>query len=118
MDAVAYPWRLALGYSSEFNLNTAILSLFVYAHECVPVYILLCVSASDSWTDGTALDYQNWKNGMPSQRIGQNCISMSLDGKQHQNVLKHSQHTISLTVCILRRGVVNRSLQGSARLRV
>lgn len=48
-----------------------------------------CVSVSYSWSDGTALDYENWENGTPSRQPGRNCISMSLTGKQHQNVLEH-----------------------------
>ncbi|KAF4083409.1 hypothetical protein AMELA_G00140980 [Ameiurus melas] len=33
-----------------------------------------------SWTDGTALDYENWKSGMPLRQPGQKCVSMSLTG--------------------------------------
>ncbi|XP_007237401.3 secretory phospholipase A2 receptor [Astyanax mexicanus] len=30
-----------------------------------------------SWTDGTAIDYENWKHGRPFKGGGKNCISMS-----------------------------------------
>ncbi|XP_066503060.1 secretory phospholipase A2 receptor [Hoplias malabaricus] len=30
-----------------------------------------------SWTDGTALDYENWRNGRPLRGAGKDCITMS-----------------------------------------
>lgn len=35
-----------------------------------------------SWTDGSALDYENWENGQFSRKPGQNCIQMSAQSGQ------------------------------------
>ncbi|XP_053539216.1 secretory phospholipase A2 receptor isoform X3 [Ictalurus punctatus] len=53
------------------------------AHSTAEWWIgLTADSAHDGfrWTDGTALDYENWKSGMPLRQPGQKCVSMSLTG--------------------------------------
>ncbi len=79
---------------------------------------VLYVFALCSWTDGSALDYENWENGRFYRKPGQNCIQMSSkSGKQYMYTqsLKHTQvalsgvliHCLSIMLC---RSVVSRKL--------
>ncbi|RXN22317.1 secretory phospholipase A2 receptor-like protein [Labeo rohita] len=45
-----------------------------------------------SWTDGSALDYENWENGRFSQKPGQNCIQMSSQSGQWSTGSCKEQH--------------------------
>lgn len=84
--------------------------------SCWDLVCFMCVSCS--WTDGSALDYENWENGRFSRKPGQNCIQMSSQsGKQYMRTqyFKHTQvplssilkHSLSMMLC---RSVVGRKL--------
>ncbi|XP_053369707.1 secretory phospholipase A2 receptor [Clarias gariepinus] len=94
LSSQAYPWEMVL-FTCKM-LGADLLSLhskeeqaFIHdrmmkaAHGATEWWIGLSTSSVPegfSWTDGTALDYENWKNGRPSSQPGRNCVSMSLTG--------------------------------------
>uniref|UniRef100_A0A8C1KZ48 Phospholipase A2 receptor 1 n=1 Tax=Cyprinus carpio TaxID=7962 RepID=A0A8C1KZ48_CYPCA len=56
-------WALDMGSRGAFSVKQA---------SCWGLYVFdLC-----SWTDGSALDYENWENGRFYRKPGQNCIQI------------------------------------------
>uniref|UniRef100_A0A8C2KGZ8 Phospholipase A2 receptor 1 n=1 Tax=Cyprinus carpio TaxID=7962 RepID=A0A8C2KGZ8_CYPCA len=58
-----------------------VLHAFLYQASCWDLYVFYVFDLC-SWTDGSALDYENWENGRFYRKPGQNCIQMSSQSGQ------------------------------------